>query len=218
MASSAATGLAAEAPIAPGGRIDPLGVSGSYDCTAGPERRVSFEFVAFKDETYEIEQTAASGARAGISRYPWQLATATLVRERVTSGRAIKYRRLTGSLRLLQEMREGQTIAADYAEVSLDGARPAREWRYEIAVGPRAASYAPSGLGEVEVVRIEERRRRYVDAANAPLPLSDASAGFEIVEVSTLSYAPDLGVPLRIERRQGENVLQACSLSAYRHP
>ena len=41
----------------------------------------------------------------------------------------------------------------------------------------RAASFAPSGLGEVTIVQIEEQRTRYVDAQQNPLALSEAAAG-----------------------------------------
>ena len=219
MLAAMATGAsAADGPAAPGGRVDPLGVSGSYECSVGSARRFSFKFVEYKDGLYRIEEVTEAGARRGVARYPWQLATATLARERVAATGATKFRRLNGSLRLLQELRPGQKIEAEYAEASLDGSEAALEWRYEIEVGAPAASFGPSGLGEVVVVPIVERRRRYADARNSPLPLAAASAGFEVAETATVAYAPELGVALRIERRRGDHTIQACSLSAYRRP
>jgi len=208
-----------EPQIAPGGKVDPLGVSGSYDCTVGPATGdIGFRVAGFGDELYRIELTLPDGGGVGMSKYPWQLATATLYRERVGAQGAAKFRRLTGSLRLLQELKPGQRISADYAEAPLDGSSPPLEWRYEIAVGAPAASFGPSGLGEIAVTPVEERRRRYVDGQNAPLPLAEAASGFEVLETARVVFAPDLGLPLRIERRRDGATIEACSLSAYRKP
>ncbi len=214
---AAATGPAAAqaSPLAPGGETDIVGVSGAYDCSVGDAGRVEFSVTGFGDGEYRIEQRIGP-ERIGVVRYPWQLATATLYRERVGGAGASKFRRLTGSLRTLQELPTGDPIIADYAEAALDGAREAYEWRYEISVGDRAASFAPSGLGEVAVVRIEERRSRYVDGQGDPLPLASAAEGFVREEIADIAYAPKLGLALRIERRGPEGVLEACSLAAYR--
>lgn len=207
-----------EARTAPGGLVDPVGASGLYACSVGDAREIAFRVTAFEDGQYKIEERAGSTPAVGVARYPWQLATATLFRERVTARGARKFRRLTGSLRSLHELVPGQRIAADYAEAPLDGASRPLEWRYEIAIGARVASFAPSGLGEVEIVPLEETRVRYVDGQGAPLALSAATAGFERREVARVAYAPALGVALRIERRVNDRTVEACSLAAYTRP
>ncbi|MEQ9125599.1 MAG: hypothetical protein RIM80_23890, partial [Alphaproteobacteria bacterium] len=205
--------------VAPGGRIDPLGASGVYDCSVGPAPgETAFRVAAFEDELYRIELSLPDGGSVGVAKYPWQLATATLYRERVGAQGAAKFRRLTGSLRLLQELKPGQRIAADYAEAPLDGSSPPLEWRYEITVGAPAASFGPSGMGEIPVTPVDESRRRYVDGQNAPLPLAEATSGFEILETARIVYAPDLGAPLRIERMRDGKMIEACSLAAFRKP
>ncbi len=212
----AGVALAAEPQLAPGGRVDPLGVSGAYACSVGDARRIEFQVVAFEDGTYRTEERADAGGPVGVRRYAWQFATATLFRERVTSSGAVKFRRLTGSLRMLQELLPGKRIGAEYAEAPLDGSGQPLEWRYEVVVGDSAVSFAPSGLGEVAIVQIEERRWRYVDGQGQPLPLGAAAQGFERRETARIAYAPDLGLALRIERRAGARVIEACSLDAYR--
>lgn len=203
---------------APGGVIDPLGARGAYVCTVGDSASIDFRFAGFEDGQHRIEQTLSDGRSVGLSRYPWQLATATLFRERVAADGAVKFRRLNGSLRQLHELRPDHKLSAEYAEASLDGARDAYEWRYEVTAGRPQASFAPSGLGEVVAIPIRERRWRYVDAAGAPLPLADATAGFERREDATITFSPDLGVVLRWERRDQTAVLEACSLSVYKKP
>jgi len=156
---------------APGGMVDPVGASGVYDCSVGPAREVAFGFESFQDGQYRIIETPSAGPAADVFRYPWQLATATLHRERISGVGASKFRRITGSLRRLQQLAPADDIIAEYAEVALDGAAQTLEWRYEIVVGRKAASFAPGGLGGVVVIPISESRRRYVDAQGAPLPL-----------------------------------------------
>lgn len=210
-----ASQAAAETPTAPGGEVDPIGVTGAYDCGRGRE---PFRIAAFENGLYRIDRTTADGASMGLARFPWQLATATLYRERVTGRSAEKFRRLNGSLRVLHELPAGVRISADYAEAALDGSRQAYEWRYEIQVGRKAAAFAPSGLGEVAVIQIAERRARYVDARRNPLPLTAAASGFEVREEAHIAYAPSLGLALRIERRRDGQAFEACSLSEYRRP
>lgn len=208
----------AEGARAPGGEVDPLGVKGVYACSGGGAAEVSFRIAKFEDGKYQVEQRAG-GVTVGLARYPWQLATATLYRERVTARAASKFRRLTGSLRELQELLPGQAIAADYAEAPLDGSSQPLEWRYDVRVGRRVASFGPSGLGEIEVVPVEETRTRYVDGRGQPLPLQRAAEGFERREVARIAFAPALGLALRIERKTADGQpLEACSLTRYERP
>ena len=143
-------------------RINPTGVSGMYRCAVGDSAIVRFKFVGFVDGQHRIEESLGGQDRR-TSRYPWQLATATLYRERISGQGAAKFRRLTGSFRLLQVLKPG-VISANYAEAALDGSKLPLEWRYDVRVKGRAASFAPSGLGEVTIVQIEGRGTRYVDA------------------------------------------------------
>lgn len=215
-----APALAENSPLAPGDsiadRVDPTGVSGMYRCAVGEATAVRFQFTGFDDGQHRIEEDIGGEARR-TSRYPWQLATATLYRERVSGWGAAKFRRLTGSLRLLQELKPGR-ISANYAEAPLDGASEPLEWQYDVTVKGRAASFAPSGLGEVEVILIEERRTRYVDNQQRPLKLADAASGFDWSEVSTVSYAPKLGLALRVARKRNGRIVEACSLAEYKRP
>lgn len=209
---------AAEGARAPGGEVDPLGAKGVYACSVGAAAQVTFSVAKFADGQYHVEQRG-DGATVGLARYPWQMATATLYRERVTARAASKFRRLNGSLRELQELLPGQAIAADYAEAPLDGSSQPLEWRYEVRIGKRAASFGPSGLGEIEVVPVEETRTRYVDGQGQPLPLQRAAEGFERREVARIAYAPALGLALRVERRTADGQsLEACSLASYERP
>lgn len=202
---------------APGGEVHPVGASGVYNCTVGASREIAFRFVSFQDGQYRIVETPSSGPAADVFRYPWQLATATLHRERISSAGASKFRRINGSLRRLQELAPADNIIAEYAEVALDGAAQTMEWRYEIVVGQKAASFAPSGLGEVVVIPISENRRRYIDAQGAPLPLTGSGSGFAREESAHIAYAPALGVPLRIERKLDGRPVEACSLATFKH-
>ena len=220
LAALMAPGLAvAEDPrTAPGGLIDPTGVFGAYSCSDGPSRTITFRIADFQNGQYRIEETHDGQSSHRLERYSWQLATATLARERVSPRRAFKFRRLNGSLRTLHELIPGQKIAADYAEAPLDGRSQPLEWRYDIAIGQRAASFAPGGLGEIEVVPVEETRTRFVDGQGRPLPLQRAGEGLAVRETGTTLYAPDLGVALRYERMRDGRPLEACSLSEYRRP
>lgn len=200
---------------APGGEAHPIGASGVYACTVGDARAVAFKVESFDDGQYRIVETPSAGPAADVYRYPWQLATATLYRERITSGGAAKFRRINGSLRRLQELAPADDIVADYAEVALDGRAQTLEWRYEIIIGKPAASFAPSGLGEVKVVPITELRRRNVDAQGAPLPLAGSTGGFTREEAADVVYAPSLGLPLRIARKVDGQTVQACSLAQF---
>lgn len=203
---------------APGGEINPVGVSGVYACTVGDAAEAPFRIARFADGQFHIEMTSA-GRSIGLARYSWQLATATLYRERVTAEGASKFRRLNGSLRTLHELIPGHRVAADYAEARLDGASPAVEWRYEIAVGRRAASYGPNQIGEIEILPVEETRITYVDAQGQPLPLARASEGFERREHARIAFAPSLGVALRVERTKADGgAISACSLASYTRP
>lgn len=207
-----------DSPLAPADavadRVNPTGVTGMYRCAVGDAATVRFSFTGFDDGQHRIEESLGGRDRL-TARYPWQLATATLYRERVSGQGAAKFRRLTGSLRLLQELKPG-LISANYAEAPLDGSTVPLEWRYDVRVKGRAASFAPSGLGEVTIVQIEEQRTRYVDAQQNPLALSEAAAGFDVTEVATVSYAPKLGLALRIERKREGRVIEACSLAEYK--
>lgn len=215
-----ASAVADDSPLAPAdsiaNRVDPTGISGMYRCAVGKATAIRFKFTAFDDGQHRIEEDIGGEARR-TSRYPWQLATATLYRERVSGLGAAKFRRLTGSLRVLQELKPG-LISANYAEAPLDGASEPLEWRYDVTVKGRAASFAPSGLGEVEVVLIEERRTRYVDGQQRPLKLEDAALGFDWSEVATVVYAPALGLALRVERKREGRVIEDCSLAEYKRP
>lgn len=208
--------LAADPPTAPGGQITPTGVSGSYGCSAGPAGKIDFRFVDFADGLHHVEERGDGGPAVGVYRYSWQLATATLYRERVSAAGATKFRRVTGSLRTLHELAPGTEIIADYLEASLDASAEPIEWRYRIKIGRRAASFAPAGLGEVAIVQIEESRTRYVDGQGRPLKLNEAANGFDRQETARIAYAPALGLPLRIERMSGGRTVEACSLSSYR--
>ena len=197
-------------------RINPTGVSGVYRCAVGDAAVVRFEFKGYDDGQHRIEEDLGGVDRL-TSRYSWQLAMATLYRERVSGRGAAKFRRLTGSLRLLQELKPG-LISANYAEAPLDGSSEPLEWRYDVRVKGRAASFAPSGLGEVVIVQIEEQRKRYVDGQQNPLTLENAALGFSLTETSTISYAPALGLALRVERKRDGRVIKACSLAEYKRP
>lgn len=215
-ASTLASAQTLEPVRAPGGLVHPVGASGIYNCTVGSSREIAFRFESFQDGQYRIIETPSSGPAADVYRYPWQLATATLHRERISGAGASKFRRINGSLRRLQELAPADDIIAEYAEVALDGAAQTLEWRYEIIVGQRAASFAPSGLGEVVVIPISESRRRYLDPQGAPLPLAGSGSGFTREETARIAYAPALGVPLRIERTVNGRPVEACSLAAFK--
>ena len=88
--------------------------------------------------------------------------------------------------------------------------------RIEESLGGRAASFAPSGIGEVMIVQIEEQRTRYEDAQQNSLALSEAALGFDVTEVATVSCAPKLGLALRIERKRDGRVIEASSLAEYK--
>ncbi len=218
LAASAASAQSDDPSVAPGGVIDPVGVSGSYRCTAGPAKRIDFRFVAFEGGLHKIEEKPDVGPAFGTEKYSWQLATATLHRQRVTAKGAEKFRRVNGSLRTVQELTPNTLIKADYIEVPLDASALPIEWRYEIAIGVRAVSFGPSGVGEVAVIPITERRSRYVDGDGKPLALTAASSGFNRIETARIAYAPELGLPLRIERQGPDGLIEACSLSAYKKP
>ena len=213
---AAAAPAAAEERMAPGGKVDLLGVSGAYACSVGDHAEIAFRIEAFEDGQYRIEERLSGGATRGTAKFPWQFATATLFRERVTARGATKFRRISGSLRTLLELTPNWSVAADYAEAPLDGASRPLEWRYEIAVGQPVAGFGPSGVGEVALYPITERRSRYVDAQGEPLSAAEASQGFLIQEEARVNYAPALGLPLRIERRRNGDTIESCALSAFR--
>ena len=212
---SASVASAQDQALAPGGQVNPVGVTATYACSAGEAREIALRFVEFKGGEFQIEEQQGNATANGLSRYPWQLATATLYRQRVTARGATKFRRLRGSLRTLQELVPGGVISAEYAEAPLDGAAPPLEWQYQVTVGQRAVSFAPGGLGEVEIVQIEERRSRYVDGQGRPLTIANAARGFDRREIARIAYAPSLGVPIRIERKRDGSITEACSLSSY---
>lgn len=207
---------AAQDRLAPGGKADLLGVSGTYVCTVGDHAEIAFRIDVFEDGQYRIEERLPGGATRGTAKFPWQFATATLFRERVTSRGATKFRRISGSLRTLLELTPNWSISADYAEAPLDGGARPLEWRYQISVGQPAAGFGPSGVGEVELFPITERRSRYVDAQGAPLPAAEAARGFLLQEEARVNYAPALGLPLRIERRRDGDTIESCALSVFR--
>lgn len=66
------------------------------------------------------------------------------------------------------------------------------------------------------IVQIEEQRTRYENAQQNPLALSEAAAGFDVTEIATVSYAPKLGLALRIERNRDGRVIEACALADYK--
>ena len=100
---------------------------------------------------------------------------------------AAKFRRLTGSLRLLQELKPG----AHLSKTMLKRRSTAQQYRWNGAM-TCASKAAPPALRRVvsaksQLFQIEEQRTRYVDAQQNPLALSEAAAGFDVTEVATVS-------------------------------
>ncbi len=122
--------LAEESPPAPADavadRIDPTVVTGIYRCAVGDSATVRFSCNGFDNGQHRIEENLGGRDRQ-TSRYPWQIAIATLYRERISGQGAAKSRPLTVTLRLLQELKPG-LISANYAEAPMDGSTVPLEW------------------------------------------------------------------------------------------
>ena len=210
---------AEDSPLAPADavadRMNPTGVTGVYRCAVGDAATVRFSFTGFDDGQHRIEESLGGRDRL-TSRYPWQLATATLYRERVSGQGAAKFRRLTGSLRLLQELKPG-LISANYAEAPLDGSTVPLEWRYDVACQrPRRQLCAKRSLARSRLFRLRNSAPAMWMPSRTSLALSEAACGFDVTEVATVSCAPKLGLALRIERKRDGRVIEACSLAEYK--
>ena len=78
---AATPALAEDSPLAPADavadRVNPTGVTGMYRCAVGDAATVRFSFTGFDDGQHRIEESLGGRDRR-TSRYPWQLAAATL--------------------------------------------------------------------------------------------------------------------------------------------